>query len=208
MHQGMRRRLLEELRKQGIADERVLEAMFKLPRHFFLDAAFVKQAYENIAFQIGEGQTISQPYTVAAQTILLRIEKGAKVLEIGTGSGYQTAVLCLMGARVFSIERQRPLFERSKKLLADMGFRVQQFYGDGYKGKPAFAPFDRILVTCGAPFIPDELKQQLAVGGRMVIPVGEGGTQRMLLISKLSVNEFLEEEHGEFRFVPMLQNKV
>jgi protein-L-isoaspartate(D-aspartate) O-methyltransferase len=204
----MRRKLLDELRRQGIADERVLEAMNQLPRHYFLDRAFVKQAYENIAFQIGEGQTISQPYTVAAQTSLLQVAKGQRVLEIGTGSGYQTAVLCILGAKVYSIERQRNLFERSRKLLTELGYRPQLFYGDGYKGKPAFAPFDRILVTCGAPYIPEDLKIQLSPGGRLVIPVGEGEKQQMLVLTKDSEGVFAEEVHGEFRFVPMLQDKV
>jgi protein-L-isoaspartate(D-aspartate) O-methyltransferase len=204
----MRRKLLDELRRQGIADERVLEAMNQLPRHYFLDRAFVKQAYENIAFQIGEGQTISQPYTVAAQTSLLQVAKGQRVLEIGTGSGYQTAVLCILGAKVYSIERQRNLFERSRKLLTELGYRPQLFYGDGYKGKPAFAPFDRILVTCGAPYIPGDLKIQLSPGGRLVIPVGEGEKQQMLVLTKDSEGVFTEEVHGEFRFVPMLQDKV
>jgi protein-L-isoaspartate(D-aspartate) O-methyltransferase len=153
-HKGLRKKLIDMLRQQGIRDERVLEAMDRVPRHFFLSSAFLEFAYENRAFSIGAGQTISHPSTVARQTELLQLQKGDKVLEIGTGSGYQTCVLCEMGAKVWSIERQRELYDVTTPLIDRLGYRPKLYYGDGYKGKPAFAPFDKILVTCGAPFVP------------------------------------------------------
>jgi len=207
-HQGMRKKLMDVVRSKGIGDERVLTAMMKVPRHFFLEKAFLNQAYEDNAFQIGAGQTISQPYTVAYQTSLLNIQKGEKVLEIGTGSGYQTCVLIEMGARVFSIERQRELYEKAKKFLPSIGYSPKLFYGDGYKGLPAFAPFDKILVTCGAPHIPQDLIAQLKTGGIMVIPVGAGDVQVMTTLTKISETESEKQELKHFRFVPMLEDKA
>ena len=207
-HQGLRKLLVEELRQKNISDENVLDAIGKIPRHLFcFDTVFLKHAYEDKAFPIGSGQTISQPYTVAKQTELLLPKKREKVLEIGTGSGYQTAVLCELGLKVFTIERQRVLYEKSSHLLDQFGYKARCFYGDGYAGRPAFAPFDKSLITCGAPRIPEELKKQLKVGGRMVIPVGEiNGVQTMLTLDKKSENEFEIAEHGSFQFVPMLDN--
>ena len=207
-HQGMRKKLIDQLRLKGIDNEGVLTALMKVPRHFFLDLAFLNQAYSDHAFQIGAGQTISQPYTVAYQTSLLNIKKGEKVLEIGTGSGYQTSVLLEMGAKVFSIERQKELFDRAMELLPAMKYSPKLFYGDGYKGLPGYAPFDKILITCGAPFIPEELVKQLKVGGIMVIPVGAGEVQVMNLITKFSETEIDKKELKNFRFVPMLENKA
>ncbi len=206
-HKGMRKKLMEVLREKGIENEQVLEVMNDIPRHlFFFDTAFLHLAYEDQAFPIGSGQTISQPYTVAFQTSLLHPKKREKVLEIGTGSGYQTAVLVKLGLKVFSIERQHALHLKSRDLLEEMRMPARLFYGDGYAGKPAFAPFDKILVTCGAPEIPAALKQQLKVGGRMVIPVGEvNGVQNMITLDKVAQDEFVVEEHGGFRFVPMLE---
>ena len=165
-----------------------------------------KFAYQDIAFPIGENQTISQPYTVAFQTELLAVSRGSKVLEIGTGSGYQTAVLCQLGAKVFSIERHKSLFKNAKLFLNQNNYRAQLFFGDGFIGKKVFAPYDRIIVTCGAPFVPNDLKSQLKVGGRMVIPVGEGEVQQMKLIQRLKEDDFKETNFGDFKFVPMLKN--
>jgi protein-L-isoaspartate(D-aspartate) O-methyltransferase len=207
-HQGLRKKLIEELRKMGIQDERILDAFFAIPRHFFLDLAFLEKAYSNIAFQIGAGQTISHPYTVAFQTQLLHLEKGEKILEIGTGSGFQTCILCQMGARVFTVERQKELFIKSKEIIKHFGFHPKQFYGDGYKGLDGYQPFDKIIITCGAPEIPEELVNQLKIGGEMIIPVGEGESQLMKRITKKSKNEIIVEDFGIFRFVPMLENTV
>ena len=206
-HQGMRKILIEGIRKKGILDETVLSAMVRVPRHFFFDPAFLNQAYSDNAFQIGAGQTISQPYTVAYQTSLLKIGKNEKVLEIGTGSGYQTCILLELGAKVFSIERQKELFDKSSALLKRMNYLPKLFYGDGYKGLPGYAPFDKILVTCGAPFVPEELVKQLKIDGVMVIPIGAGEIQVMTIIRKISENEIEKQELTEFRFVPMLENK-
>lgn len=220
-HKGMRKQLVKEIRSKGITDEKVIQAIEKIPRHCFVDklssrtlmeSAFISMIYEDKAFPIGEGQTISQPYTVAFQTQLLNLQKGDKVLEIGTGSGYQTAVLLELGAKVFTVERQKALFDKTKKYLPALGYDpfkmpLRLFFGDGYLGLPAFAPFDKILVTAGAPFIPEPLKQQLKPGGILVIPVGEGETQTMFRISKISETEFSTEEQGLFRFVPLLENK-
>ena len=205
MHKGQRRKLLDELREMGIADERVLEAMDRVPRHFFLDSAFSQFAYTNKAFPIAAGQTISQPHTVAKQSELLAAKPGDTVLEIGTGSGYQCAVLCALGLKVHSIERQKALFDTAGPLLKTMGWKPALYYGDGYKGKPVFAPFDGIIVTCGAPNVPDALLRQLKVGGRMVIPVGNDDTQRMWTIDRLSEREFAKKDHGDAAFVPMLE---
>jgi protein-L-isoaspartate(D-aspartate) O-methyltransferase len=208
-HKGLRNRLVEELRAKGIQDEKTLEAIRSVPRHlFFSDQVFLEKAYEDIAFQIGEGQTISHPSTVAFQTQLLGPEKGQKILEIGTGSGYQTAVLLQYGARVYSIERQRNLFQRTKKLMDHLNLNAKLFFGDGYLGLPVFAPFDRILVTAGAPHIPDALLLQLKPGGKMVIPVGQHGKQVMHVIEKSADGKLHAEVHGEFRFVPLLEDRA
>lgn len=207
-HKGMRRNLVEVLKGKGITDAKVLDVINKVPRHFFLDLAFVNQAYSDVAFQIGAGQTISQPYTVAFQTQLLNIEKRSKVLEIGTGSGYQTAVLCEMGAKVYSIERQRELYLKTRPLLDQLGYPVKLFFGDGYKGQSTYAPYDRILITCGAPFVPDALVEQLKPGGMMVIPLGEVDTQIMTRVTKKIDGELEIEKFGRFSFVPMLEKTV
>lgn len=206
-HKGLRKQLIGELREKGIHDEAVLRAMENVPRHIFFDKAFLSFAYKDKAFPIGEGQTISQPYTVAYQSSLLQIKKGEKVLEIGTGSGYQTCVLLEMGARVFSVERNRVLFEKTRKLLEKLNYRPRLFYGDGYKGLPAFAPFDKILVTAGAPIIPQPLIDQLKPGGILVIPVGESGVQTMITVLKHLDGRVEIVELDKFRFVPLLENK-
>lgn len=207
-HKGMRKQLIDQLRQKGITDERVLTAFDAIPRHFFLDLVFEQQAYSNVAFQIGAGQTISHPYTVAFQTSILELKKGEKVLEIGTGSGFQTCILCSMGMKVFSIERQKELHMKAKKIIDHFRFTPKLFFGDGYEGKETFAPFDKILVTCGAPFIPEKLVQQLKVGGMMVIPVGDLDSQEMHRITKISETEYKEEVFGNFSFVPMLEKTV
>ncbi|MBN1198245.1 MAG: protein-L-isoaspartate(D-aspartate) O-methyltransferase [Bacteroidales bacterium] len=208
-HQGLRKQLIEQLRLKGISNTTVLQAMESVPRHFFFDSSFLEFAYEDKPFPIGAGQTISQPYTVAFQTSLLDIHKGEKVLEIGTGSGYQACILAKMGAKVFTIERHKSLFDKTSKLLPALGFHsIKTFYGDGYKGLPAFAPFDRILITAAAPEVPDGLLDQLKVGGHMVIPVGASDLQTMTLIRKIALKEHETETHGTFRFVPMLKDKV
>lgn len=207
-HKGMRKQLIDQLRQKGITDERVLTAFDAIPRHFFLDLVFEQQAYSNVAFQIGAGQTISHPYTVAFQTSILELKKGEKILEIGTGSGFQTCILCSMGMKVFSIERQKELHIKAKKIIDHFRFTPKLFFGDGYEGKETFAPFDKILVTCGAPFIPEKLVQQLKVGGMMVIPVGDLDSQEMHRITKISDTEYKEEVFGNFSFVPMLEKTV
>ncbi len=204
----MRKQLIDQLRQKGITDERVLTAFDAVPRHFFLDLVFEQQAYSNVAFQIGAGQTISHPYTVAFQTSILELKKGEKVLEIGTGSGFQTCILCSMGMKVFSIERQKELHIKAKKIIDHFRFTPKLFFGDGYEGKETFAPFDKILVTCGAPFIPEKLVKQLKVGGMMVIPVGDLDSQEMHRITKISETEYKEEVFGNFSFVPMLEKTV
>ena len=206
-HKGQRLKLIEELIEQGISDKKVLAAMSKLPRHFFMDSSYDKLAYQNKAFAIGAGQTISQPYTVAFQSQLLGIEKGDKVLEIGTGSGYQTAILLELGAKVYTIERQKELFLGAQALLNKLGYNPQFFFGDGYQGKPSYGPFDKIIVTAGAPFIPPALQKQLVVGGILVIPVGNSEAQTMHSIVRLSEKEFKKTDFGEFLFVPMLEGK-
>jgi len=209
VHKGLRSQLVKVLIKKGIKDENVLNAIGKVPRHLFFDKEFQqKYAYDDIAFPIGAGQTISQPYTVAFQTSLLQVKKRSKILEIGTGSGYQAAILCELGAKVFSIERQQELFEVSNHFLKKMGYNPKCFYGDGFIGREVFAPYDGILVTCGAPYIPEPLKLQLKINGRLVIPVGEGSTQQMKLVVRLDEDEFSEETLGAFSFVPMLKNKT
>jgi protein-L-isoaspartate(D-aspartate) O-methyltransferase len=207
-HQGMRKRLVEGLKIKGIRDERVLEALNKVPRHLFMESSFLNFAYKDQAFPIGAGQTISQPFTVAFQTQLLQVEKNDKILEVGTGSGYQAAVLVEMGARVFTIERQKELFQKTQAFLPEIGYNPACFFGDGYEGLPAFAPFDKILVTAGATIIPESLKNQLKTGGRLVIPVGMINHQEMLVITRISENEFKTEKHGGFVFVPLLKGVV
>ena len=207
-HKGQRKQLAETVAKKGITDVAVLKAIEAVPRHLFIpDTALHKYAYEDKPFPIGSGQTISQPYTVAFQTELLAIKKREKVLEIGTGSGYQTAVLLEVGAKVFSIERQKALFDRTKVFLPSIGYHAKLFYGDGYAGLPSFAPFDKIIVTAGAPYIPEDLLAQLKVGGTMVIPVGEDGDQVMKKITKKDTLSFDVEDLGVFRFVPLLKEK-
>ena len=205
---GLRGKLVRKLRQKGILDEWLLEAIGKVPRHVFFDDALLAHAYEDKAFPIGEEQTISQPYTVAFQTQLLELKKGHKVLEIGTGSGYQTAVLFAMGAHVYSIERQNKLFKKTKKLLENLGIRPKHLsFGDGYKGLPDHAPFDSIIVTAGAPIIPQPLMAQLKIGGKLVIPIGEKDQVMTMLIRK-NETQFEKHEFGDFKFVPLLENKI
>ena len=206
-HKGKRQQLVKVITKKGIQDHKVLHAIGKIPRHLFMDSSFEDHAYQDKAFPIAADQTISQPYTVAFQSELLEIKEGENVLEIGTGSGYQTAVLCELGARVYSIERQRELYKKTKSFLSKIGYRPKYLsFGDGYKGLPAYAPFDKIIVTAGAPFVPKDLLGQLKVGGRLVIPVGED-VQIMTLFVRKSPTEFDKTEFGEFRFVPLLEDK-
>ena len=205
-HKGMRRSLVEELKNKGISDENVLNAINAVPRHVFLDSSFLDFAYQDKAFPIGSGQTISQPFTVAFQSSLLEIKKNMKVLEIGTGSGYQACVLAAMGAKVFSIERQRKLYTKTKAFLAEFPYRIKTFLGDGNKGLPTYGPFDRIIITAAAPEIPQALIDQLKVGGMMVIPLSENeNCQTMLRLTKEEDGSLSREEYGDFRFVPMLK---
>ena len=206
-HQGLRNQLVSLLKEKGIVDKYVLEAINKIPRHLFLNSTFADFAYQDKAFPIGEGQTISQPYTVAFQTQLLEVKKDHKILEIGTGSGYQTAVLFLMGAKVYSVERQNKLFKQTSLLLPKLGIRPKHLsFGDGYKGLPDHAPFDSIIVTAGAPTIPQALMAQLKIGGRLVIPLGEE-KQIMTLLIRKNETQFEKHEFGDFKFVPLLENK-
>ncbi|MDP4289632.1 MAG: protein-L-isoaspartate(D-aspartate) O-methyltransferase [Bacteroidota bacterium] len=207
-HKGLRKKLVETIRAKGIIDENVLNAIEKVPRHWFMDSSFLEFAYEDRAFPISAGQTISQPYTVAVMTELLQIRKNDKVLEIGTGSGYQACILSAMGAKVYTIERQKSLHEKAKIFLPSIGYStIKQFYGDGYKGLPTYGPFDKIIVTCGAPHIPTALIEQLKIGGIMVIPVGEGGTQVMQTVERITDTNIEIKNHGYFRFVPMLEDR-
>lgn len=206
-HKGLRQKLVDVLISKGITDKGVLNAISKVPRHLFMDSGFLDHAYQDKAFPIAANQTISQPYTVAFQTELLEVNENDKVLEIGTGSGYQTAVLCLLGAEVYSIERQLELFKKSSLFLPKIGFVVKRLvFGDGYKGLKEDAPFDRILVTAGAPYVPKELLSQLKIGGRLVIPIGNE-EQIMTLYIRTGSKTFEKYEHGKFKFVPMLENK-
>ena len=206
-HQGLRNQLVKQLEEKGITDKNVLAAISKIPRHLFLNSSFEDFAYQDKAFPIGAGQTISQPYTVAFQSQLLEVQKEQKILEIGTGSGYQTAVLSLMGAKVYSVERQNELFKATSILLPKLNIRPKHLsFGDGYKGLPNYAPFDGIIVTAGAPFIPQPLMAQLKIGGRLVIPVGEK-EQIMTLLIRKNETQFEKHEFGDFRFVPLLENK-
>ena len=207
-HKGMRKKLADGLKIKGIRNEKILEAIQKVPRHLFMESTFINFAYKDQAFPIGSGQTISQPYTVAFQTLLLQVEKNDKILEVGTGSGYQAAVLCELGAKVFTIERQKELYLKAQTFLPEIGYHPACFFGDGCKGLPAFAPFDKILVTAGAPVVPEDLKQQLKIGGRLVIPVGNEKHQEMLLIVRTSEEDYKIEKHGAFSFVPMLKGVV
>lgn len=202
-HKGLRARLVAELSTKGIRDANVLDAIGKVPRHLFIDPSLGNMAYQDKALPIAAGQTISQPYTVAFQTQLLETRAGDKVLEVGTGSGYQAAVLAAMGVKLYSIERQKELYDKTSKLLPLLGFDIRYFLGDGYKGLPTFAPFDRIIVTAGAPFIPTDLLQQMKVGGILVIPVGDKN-QVMTRVRRLTDSEFEKEELGSCAFVPML----
>ncbi len=207
-HKGLRRKLVEEVASKGITDSRVLEAMLKVPRHFFMDSGFLTFAYRDQAFPIGSGQTISQPFTVAFQTQLLQVIPMHKVLEVGTGSGYQAAILMEMGVRLYTIERHRDLFLSAKALLEEMGYRPSFHYGDGYLGLPAYSPFDRIIVTAGAAEVPQALVDQLAPGGKMVIPVGDDTGQTMMLIEKLDDGTIKKSAHGNFIFVPLLKGRA
>jgi protein-L-isoaspartate(D-aspartate) O-methyltransferase len=208
LHKGLRKKLVDEIREKGITDESVLQAINNVPRHFFLDSAFERHAYEDRAFPIGEDQTISQPYTVAYQTQLLQVKPFDKVLEVGTGSAYQASVLVEMKAKVYTIERQKKLFDE-KKLLKYLNRypTLQRFYGDGFEGLPTFAPFDKIIITAAAPYIPEKLMQQLRPGGIMVLPLNEGDIQIMYRLTKLDDFSIKEERFNAFSFVPMLTGK-
>jgi protein-L-isoaspartate(D-aspartate) O-methyltransferase len=206
-HKGKRQQLAAIVAAKGVKDKKVLEAIKSIPRHLFMDSSFEDHAYQDKAFPIAADQTISQPYTVAFQTELLELKRGDTVLEIGTGSGYQTAVLCELGAKVYSIERQQELYKKTKMFLSKIGYRPKYLsFGDGYKGLPEYAPFDKIIVTAGAPYVPNALLSQLKVGGRLVIPIGEN-VQIMTLFVRKSNKEFDKKEYGDFRFVPLLEDK-
>lgn len=205
---GARKKLVEILKEKGISDEKVLAAIAKVPRHFFFDETFWNQAYKDIAFPIGDGQTISQPYTVAYQTELLHIQKGDKVLEIGTGSGYQTCILMEIGAKVYTIERQENIYNHTIKVLPGMGYKAIFFLGDGSKGIDKHAPYDKIIVTAGAPFVPEILLRQLKIGGILVIPVGDEKSQKMITVIRVSENDFDRIELDTFRFVPLVGDQA
>ncbi|MBD3862230.1 MULTISPECIES: protein-L-isoaspartate(D-aspartate) O-methyltransferase [Olleya] len=206
-HQGLRQQLVAVLKDKGITNTAVLAAIGRIPRHLFMDSSFLDHAYQDKAFPIAADQTISQPYTVAFQTELMQVKRGDKVLEIGTGSGYQTAVLCELGAKVYSIERQQELFKITSRFLPKLGYRAKKLiFGDGYKGLKTEAPFSSIIVTAGAPFVPNPLLAQLEIGGRLVIPVGDK-VQTMTLFVRKGPKDFEKTEFGEFRFVPLLEDK-
>jgi protein-L-isoaspartate(D-aspartate) O-methyltransferase len=202
---GKRKKLVDELRRKGINDEEVLRAINKVPRHDFMDPAFLNHAYIDKAFPISSGQTISQPYTVAVQTELLHVKKRDKILEIGTGSGYQAAILAEMGAKVYTIERYRDLYLQAQRILLTLGYSADFFYGDGYEGKPQYGPFDGIIITAATPEIPEKLPQQLKIGGRLVVPLGSSISQIMTLVKRTSEDNFEYSSHGSFVFVPMLK---
>jgi protein-L-isoaspartate(D-aspartate) O-methyltransferase len=205
---GKRKKLVADLKLKGISDEEVLRAIDTVPRHLFMDPAFLIHAYVDKAFPITSGQTISQPYTVAVQTSLLQLKKRDKILEIGTGSGYQAAILAEMGARVFTIERYRELYLKAQRILTSLGYSADFFYGDGYEGKPQYGPFDGILITAAAPEVPEALLQQLKTGGRLIVPVGSSGSQVMTVVERTGADSFEYSEHGIFVFVPMLKGTV
>lgn len=205
---GARKKLVEYLKEKGIADNNVLKAIGKVPRHYFFDETFWSQAYKDIAFPIGDGQTISQPYTVAYQTELLHIKPGDKVLEIGTGSGYQTCILIELGAKVFTIERQENLYNRTRQVLPHIGYHADFFYGDGSKGISEHAPYDKIIVTAGAPLVPEILLKQLKIGGILVIPVGDEKSQKMITVLRVAENDFERFVLDTFRFVPLVGEKA
>lgn len=201
---GLRKRLVDLLREKGIGDQRVLDALMAVKRHAFIESAFAEKAYQDIPLPIGDGQTISQPYTVAYMTQALQLQPGHRVLEIGTGSGYQAAILAEMGAVVFSIERQEMLFKRTKQLLAELGYEAHLKLGDGTRGWAKYAPYDGIIVTAGGPSVPPSLQKQLAVGGRMLIPVGDRESQKLLEVTRTSERHYTTHEHADFRFVPLI----
>jgi protein-L-isoaspartate(D-aspartate) O-methyltransferase len=205
---GKRKKLVDELRRKGITDEGVLTAINKVPRHDFMDHAFLNHAYFDKAFPISSGQTISQPYTVAVQTELLHVKKRDKILEIGTGSGYQAAILAEMGAKVYTIERFRELYLKAQRTLTSLGYAADFFYGDGYEGKPQYGPFDGIIITAATPEIPEKLPPQLKIGGRLVIPLGTSISQVMTLVIRKGEDEFEYSSHGSFVFVPLLKGTV
>jgi protein-L-isoaspartate(D-aspartate) O-methyltransferase len=205
---GKRKKLVEELRSKGITDEEVLKAINAIPRHLFMDPAFLNHAYVDKAFPIASGQTISQPYTVAVQTSLLQVKKRDKILEIGTGSGYQAAILAEMGAKVYTIERFRELYLKAQRILTSLGYSADFFYGDGHAGKPQYGPFDGIVITAAAKEVPDDLLKQLRIGGRLVVPIGDSNSQVMTLIIRTGEDEFEYSSHGYFVFVPMLKGLV
>ena len=208
-HKGLRKKLIDSIRDKGITDENVLEAMMNIPRHYFLDTALEHIAYQDRAFPIGEGQTISQPYTVAYQTQLLEVKPYEKILEIGTGSAYQAMVLAEMGASVFTIERQKKLYEQNKSFILKSKYpNIKFFYGDGFEGLPTYAPFDKIIITAAAPFIPPKLIEQLKTGGKMVIPLDDNGVQKMMRITKNEDGTLEEETFSNFSFVPMLKGRI
>lgn len=205
---GARKKLVEHLKSRGIADQKVLDAIGKVPRHYFFDETFWNQAYRDIAFPIGDGQTISQPYTVAYQSELLHVKKGDKVLEIGTGSGYQTCILLELGAEVYTIERQENLYQRTIQVLPYMGYKPNFFLGDGSKGIEEHAPYDKIIVTAGAPLVPEVMLKQLKMGGIFVIPVGDEKSQKMMTIIRVGENDFDRIELDTFRFVPLVGDQA
>jgi protein-L-isoaspartate(D-aspartate) O-methyltransferase len=207
-HRGLRKKLVETIRGKGITSREVLSAIEAVPRHYFFESSFLEFAYDDKPFPIGAGQTISQPYTVAFQTQLLEVKRGEKILEIGTGSGYQACILASMGAKVFTIERHKSLYQKTRTFLPEIGFNnIKVFYGDGFAGLPTFAPFDKILITAAVSFIPDPLFEQLKPGGLLVLPLGAEDVQTMTVVRKTNDGEMLNEKHGTFRFVPMLPDK-
>ncbi|MBG0859607.1 MAG: protein-L-isoaspartate(D-aspartate) O-methyltransferase [Bacteroidales bacterium] len=205
---GKRKKLVEELRRKGISDEEVLRAINTVPRHFFMDPAFLNHAYVDKAFPITSGQTISQPYTVAVQTSLLQVKRRDKILEVGTGSGYQAAILAEMGAKVYSIERYRELYLKAQTTLSSLGYAADFFYGDGYEGKPQYGPYDGIIITAAADKIPDTLLEQLKIGGRLVVPLGSSRSQVMTLAVRTGEDSYDYSSHGQFVFVPLLRGTV